>query len=585
MDPITIAIITLVAIIALIVIIVLVQTSQFGIEYEDVEPINLPEVDGESVAQRIGLAVQLKTISDVDPEKVDPRPFEAFRDLIRTLYPQLEEKLTREVINRHALLYTWQGSDPSLDAVCFTAHQDVVPADEGEDSGWTHSPFAGELADGYVWGRGTLDCKGILICLLEAVNNLVKLGYQPKRTIYLAFGDDEENSGVAGAKQIVKTLKERGVRLSFLLDEGGTVTTGQIEGVKGPVAIIGISEKGYLSLKLKARVKGGHSAMPPTQTAIGALSLAIAALESNPFPQTLEVAQFTLSHLGNEVPFLQRMALANPWLFGKIAKKRLAALPSTNALTRTTAVPTIIKAGSADNVLPAEAEAVINCRIMPGETIKDVYERICDLVADEIVSVEPVHGDTIMDDRAWNPTIISDVDSPQYNRLADLILGAFPGTKVAPVMISGATDARYYNDLCSNVYRFAPFYLTKEEIGTVHSDNERVSFENAGRAVGFYQALIAQLASLTAEQEAAERDATEEEDEDLSDAETSAIDRMNEPLKVKPLDPTRRKAREEHEDLKSGEGVTEEVTWKRSVQYIDDDEPLVVKPMKKKLEE
>jgi len=152
-------------------------------------------------------------------------------------------------------------------------------------------------------------------------------------------------------------------------------------------------------------------------------------------------------------------------------------------------------------------------------------------------------------------------------------------------MISGATDARYYNDLCSNVYRFAPFYLTKEEIGTVHSDNERVSFENAGRAVGFYQALIAQLASLTAEQEAAERDATEEEDEDLSDAETSAIDRMNEPLKVKPLDPTRRKAREEHEDLKSGEGVTEEVTWKRSVQYIDDDEPLVVKPMKKKLEE
>jgi carboxypeptidase PM20D1 len=588
MDPITIAIVALLVITAAIIIIVIVRTSHFGIEYEEVPQVKLPEVDGESVAQRIGLATQLRTISDVDASKIDPMPFEAFRDLIRTLYPQLEEKLTREVINRHALLFTWRGSNEALDPVCFMAHQDVVPAVEGEEGGWTHPPFAGELAGGYVWGRGTLDCKGSLICILEAVNNLVKEGYEPKRTIYLAFGHDEENSGVFGAKQIARTLKERGVRLSFLLDEGGTITTGQIKGITGPVAFVGISEKGHLTLKLKARVKGGHSSMPPTTTAIGALSLAIAALESNPFPQNLEVAQFVISHLGNEVPFTQRMALANSWLFGGTARKQLAASPSTNSMTRTTAVPTVFKAGDAENVLPSEAEALLNCRIFPGETIQEVFERVRDLVADDVVSVEPVYGDTIMDDHAWNPTAVADIESPQYNRLADLVLGAFPGTKVAPFMMSGATDARYYNDICQNAFRFTPFFLTKEEVATVHGVDERVSFVNAGRAVGFYQLLIQQVSSLTAEQETEERVGLSEQPMNLSKTELSAVERMKEPLTVKPLDPTKRKAlglaQEKAEQATAQVEVTEAVEWQESEQFTDGDEPLVVKPMKKKPE-
>lgn len=587
MDPLTIAIIALFVILTVIIIIVIVRTTRFGIEYEEVPQVKLPEVDGESVAQRIGLAIQLRTFSDVDANKIDPMPFEAFRDLTRTLYPQLEQKLYREVINRHALLYTWRGSNEALDPVCFMAHQDVVPAVEGDEGGWKHPPFAGELADGYVWGRGALDCKGSLICILEAVNNLVKQGYEPERTIYLAFGHDEENSGVFGAKQIARTLKERGVKLSFLLDEGGTITSGQIKGIAGPVAFIGISEKGHLTLKLKARVKGGHSSMPPATTAIGALSLAIAALESNPFPQNLEVAQFVISHLGNEVPFTQRIALANPWLFGGIARKQLTATPSTNSLTRTTAVPTVIRAGDAENVLPGEAEALLNCRIFPGETIQEVYERIRDLVADDVISVEPVYGDTIMDEHAWNPTAVSDVDSPQYNRLADLVLGAFPGTKVAPFMMSGATDARYYNDICQNAFRFTPFYLSKEEVATVHGVDERVSYDNAGRAVGFYQLLIQQVSSLTVEQETEERAGLKPEAPDLNEEEASAVDRMNEPLAVKPLDPTKRKARglvqETADRATDATEVPKAVEWQESEQFLEEDEPLVVKPMKKKL--
>ena len=450
------------------------------------------------------------------------------------------------------------------------------------------SAICRRIVDGYVWGRGALDCKGSLICILEAVNNLVKQGYEPERTIYLAFGHDEENSGVFGAKQIARTLKERGVKLSFLLDEGGSITTGQIEGIKGPVAFVGISEKGHLTLKLKARVKGGHSSMPPATTAIGALSLAIAALESNPFPQKLDVAQFVISHLGNEVPFTQRMALANTWLFGGMARKQMEATPSTNSMTRSTAVPTVIRAGDAENVLPGEAEALLNCRIFPGETIQEVYQRISDLVADDVISVEPVYGDTIMDEHAWNPTAVADIESPQYNRLADLVLGAFPGVKVAPFMMSGATDARYYNDICQNAFRFTPFYLSKEEVATVHGVDERVSFVNAGRAVGFYQLLIQEVSSLTAEQEAEEREELKTEPINLSKEESSAVDRMNEPLPVKPLDPTKRKVRsvvQESPDIGSVElEVPKTVEWQESEPFIDGDEPLVVKPMKKKPE-
>lgn len=578
MDPITIAILGLLLIAVIIVIIVIVRTTQFGIEFEDVPAVNLPEVEGESVAQRIGLAIQIKTLSDVEADKIDPAPFEAFRDLLRTLYPQLEEKLTRELINRHALLYTWQGSDPSLNPVCFMAHQDVVPADEGVEGGWTHPPFAGELADGYVWGRGALDCKGSLICTLEAVNNLVKAGYQPKRTIYLAFGHDEENSGIFGAKQIAQTLKERGVKLSYLMDEGGTITTGQLKGIDGPVAFIGISEKGHLTLKLKARVKGGHSSMPPATTAIGALSLAIATLESNPFPQKLDIAQFVISHLGNATPFIQRMALANSWLFGGIVRKQLAANPSTNSITRTTAVPTVIRAGEAENVLPSEAEALINCRIFPGETVQEVYEYIRDLVSDDVVSVEPVYGETLLDHHAWNPTAVADIESPQYNRLADLVLGAFPGVKVAPFMMSGATDSRYYNDICQNAFRFTPFFLTKEEVATVHGVNERLSFVNAGRAVGFYQRLIVDVSSITKEQEGQEHEGVPGEELPVSKEEKVAISRMKEPLATKPLQSVRPAVKESSSKRNQTRKLAEDQVSDTSP---EEDLPLEVKPLKK----
>ena len=548
-----------IVIIALVVVLV-ARTINFPIQTEEVEPIDLPEIDGESVAQRIGLAVQYRTIANRDPNLVDPEPFEGFHQLLRTLYPQVHEQLTCEVINHHALLYTWQGTNPNLDAICFAAHQDVVPADESETSGWLHPPFSGELADGYVWGRGTLDCKGTLIGIMEAVNNLLKSGYQPERTIYLAFGDDEEVSGLYGAKAIVETLQARGAQLAFMLDEGGAVTRGTLYGIDRPVGQVGISEKGYLSLRLKAKVSGGHSATPPERTAIGSLGLAIAALEANPFPQRLEVVQFMMGFVGEALPFFERMRYANAWLFGSGLKRKLAAHPVTNALTRTTTAPTIIKGGSAENVLPAEAEALINFRILPGDTVVDVFQSVSEMVGDEVIEVLPAHGETLQDEHAWDPTPVADVDSPEFERLAELIRATFPGALVAPYLMTGATDSRHYAPICQNVFRFSPFFLTAEEAALMHTANERLSFINAGRMVAFYQELIRLESSLAAESE------TEEETELLKFEEEPKPRRVSQRKRLKQT--------ELEEEISAEEEI--------EIQPLpEDDEPLEVKPLKR----
>lgn len=558
MDLITLILIALAAFLLVIVGVVLYRTSHFAIQLPDDEPIPLAEIDGEEVARHIGLAIQLKTISNTDPAKVDPLPFEGLRNLLQVLYPQVDDHLTREVINGGGLLYTWQGTEPDLDPIALAAHQDVVPANEAADSGWTHPPFAGEIADGYVWGRGALDCKGSLISIMEAVNNLIRDGFAPRRTVYLLFGHDEECSGTHGAVALADILEARGVRLALLLDEGGSVTTSTLPGIESPVAMIGVTEKGHLSLKLKATTKPGHASTPSTPTAIGALSLAIATLENNPFPQHLDMVEFMMSFVSAELPFMDRLMLANTWLFGGAVKRKLSQNPSTDANTRTTIAPTILRAGSAENVLPATAEGLINLRIFPGETVRETYERIYDLVADQTLEVLPAHGETLEGDHTWEPTEISDIDSPQFRLLTRLAQSAYPEALVAPFMMNGATDSRHYSKLSHFIFRFSPILLSQEDQDTVHGVNERLSFENAARMVSFMQALIR-----TASQSDFVRFEGEDEvDED--EAEEDAEPRqMEKPLRIKPL----RRAKLDEDEPSGLEPLS------------DDDEPLVAKPL------
>lgn len=561
MDPITLILIALAVIILAIIGVVLYRASHFTIQLPEGDPIPLEEIDGEEVARHIGLAIQLKTISNADPDKVDPLPFEGLRNLLQMLYPQVDDHLTREVINGGGLLYTWQGTDADLDPIALAAHQDVVPANEAPDSGWSYPPFAGEIADGYIWGRGALDCKGTLISIMEAVNNLIRDGFVPRRTVYLLFGHDEECSGARGAAEFASILDARGVRLALLLDEGGSVTTGTLPGVKPPVAMIGVTEKGHLSLNLRATTQAGHASTPSNQTAIGSLSLAIATLENNPFPQHLDMVEFMMSFVGDELPFIDRMMLANTWLFGGAVKRKLSANPSTDANTRTTIAPTMLRAGTAENVLPATAEGLINLRIFPGETVRETYERIYDLVADETLDVLPAHGETLEGDHTWEPTEISDIDSPQFRLLSHLAQSAFPQALVAPFMMNGATDARHYTNISRFIFRFSPMLLSQEDQETVHGVNERLSFENAAHMVSFMQALIR---SASKSDFARFEDEDEVTDEDEAEEEV-AIRRQEKPLPTKPL----RRAKSDADEPSDLEPMPE------------DDEPLTVRPLVK----
>ena len=377
-----------------------------------------------------------------------------------------------------------------------TSHLDVVPADESPEAGWTHPPFAGEIADGYVWGRGTLDIKSGVVGILEAVEYLLKQGFQPERTVYLGFGHDEEIGGEHGAMAIAELLASRGVQLGSLLDEGGSVIDGYLPGVERQVAVIGISEKGYISLKLSVEMEGGHSSMPPQETAIGVLSRAIASLELNPFPAHLEVIEFLMSYLGSAMPFKERMFFANTWLFGGILKKKLSEANMLNATIRTTIAPTIFNAGMKDNVLPAKAEAVVNFRILPGDDLRSVYEMVLERINDERVKVTPYLGDTLEGESGWDPSPVADTDSAYYLRLARLTKEAFPDALVAPYLVLGGTDARHYARLTRNALRFTPVLMSKEQVGSVHGVNEKLSIDECSRMVGVYIAYIQEISSL-----------------------------------------------------------------------------------------
>jgi len=262
--------------------------------------------------------------------------------------------------------------------------------------------------------------------------------------------------------------------------------------------MIGISEKGYLSLKLTAAVEGGHSSMPPQETAIGILSKAIVNLERNPMPAHLEVVEFLMSHLGSALPFKQRLLFANTWLFGGLLKKQLRKSNLLNASMRTTTAPTLISAGSKDNVLPASAEAVVNFRLLPGDDLRSVYEMVLERIDDDRVKVTPYEGETLEGAAGWDPSPVADTESPYYLRLARLIKEAYPDVLVSPYLVLGGTDARHYAPVTENALRFTPICMTREDLQSVHGVNERLSFENCAKMVAFYVAYIQELSHLPA---------------------------------------------------------------------------------------
>jgi carboxypeptidase PM20D1 len=450
-------------------------------------------LDTAAAAERLAGAIRFPTVSYASGQAIDTAAFLGLHHHIETSFPLVHANLTREVVNGLSLLYTWKGADSTLPAVVLMGHMDVVPVPAPNLPEWTHPPFSGAVADGFIWGRGTLDDKVTVFSALEAVEGLLREGYRPPRTVYLTFGHDEEVSGRYGAKAIVDLLVSRGVKPALVLDEGGFMAKGVIPGVPGRTAIVGIAEKGYVSLRLRSRAAGGHSSMPSNRTAIGALSRAVSALEADPFPSTLDGPTLgTLDAIARYVPFGQRLVLANLWLTGPLVKRMMVKSPLGAALLHTTTAPTMLSAGIKDNVLPPEATAVVNFRIRPGETAATVMARVRRVIADSMIAVEP------LDSVGADPSPVSDVNSPAYALIAQTIRGMTPGEQVPvlPYLVMGGTDEKFWAAHTDRAFRFLAVPLGEGDLERVHGVNERVPVADYATSVNFYARLLRGIGKL-----------------------------------------------------------------------------------------
>lgn len=425
-------------------------------------------------------AIGYKTISYGDPSKFDSLQFIGFRNYLAATYPQMHAAFKPELIEGYTLLYKWTGKDTSLNPIILMAHQDVVPIEESTRDQWTVDPFAGTVKDGFIWGRGTTDDKINLISICESVEKLLAEGFQPKRTVYIIFGHDEEIGG-KGAKAVAARMEAMGMQADLLMDEGGIITKEKLPGMTKPVALLGTSEKGYLSLGLTAQAPGGHSSMPEKETSVDLLSKALVKLRENPFPARFsEPVKGLMEAVGPEMPFLQRMAFANPWLFKGMIAGIYEKTGSGNAMVHTTLVPTIIEGGIKDNVVPAQAKATINLRLLPGDSIDAVIRRVEEIIGDKRVTVTK-HTEAISEASAVTP-----VKSFGYQKMEKIMKQSYPDVVTTPFLMIGATDSRHFGKVSSNIIKFSPMI---DPIG-FHGIDERVSLESYQTALWFYEQLL-----------------------------------------------------------------------------------------------
>ena len=477
----------------LLVLIILVRTFTYGGAPAGVQDIALPDppaINAERAAERLAESIRFQTITYKagDPEPGADTPWLELHNWMEATYPAVHTTLDLEMVAGLSQLYTWPGSDPSLAPIILMAHQDVVPVNAGTEADWTGAPFAGEIIDGVVYGRGTLDDKGSMVAILEAAEALIAAGFRPQRTVIFMFGHDEEVSG-NGASSMVDLLDSRGVRAELVLDEGFFVIkdsplTGR------PFGFIGVAEKGYVTLKLTVSAAGGHSSNPPRNSANVRLARAILALDSQQMkadfskPPVSDLFRAAAADMG----FAGRMALANLWLFRGMVEAQLEG--AGDAMIRTTTAPTMLEGSIKENVLPQRSSAIVNFRVHPNDTVEDVLAHAKHVTRD----IEGLDIDINSGSGIGSPASpVSPTDNRAYAALSAIAARTGGGEiAVGPALVIGATDARFASKISDNVYRFVPSFVTMDEVAGFHGTNERLSVDNMGRmAEGYAQLILA----------------------------------------------------------------------------------------------
>jgi carboxypeptidase PM20D1 len=462
--------------------VVLVKTFMFKSYQVSLKAVPAPKITDSSLAH-FTQAIGYQTISYGDPARFDSTQFIGFRNFLATTYPNMHAALRLQLVEGYTLWFTWRGKDSASNPVILMAHQDVVPIEESTLDQWTVDPFAGTVKDGFIWGRGTTDDKINLIAICEAVEKMLTEGFVPSRTVHILFGHDEEIGG-KGAKAIAQLMEKQGLQADLLLDEGGIITKEKLPGMTKPVALLGTAEKGYLSLVLTAQVAGGHSSMPEKETSVDVLSKALVKLREKPFPARFtEPMEGLMNAVGPEMPFLQRMAFANPWLFKGMIVSNYEKTGAGNAILHTTLVPTIIEGGIKDNVVPTQAKATINLRLLPGDSVEAVIKRVVEMIGDERVTVAK-HDGAISE-----PSGVTSTKSFGYQKLEKIIKQSYPDMVTSPFLMIGATDSRHFGKVSSNIVKFSPMI---DPIG-FHGIDERVSLESYQTALWFYEQLLRDL--------------------------------------------------------------------------------------------
>ncbi|MCV2885869.1 M20 family peptidase [Aestuariibacter sp. AA17] len=483
----------LVVTILLLMLIISYRTTYFfkDTQYQPAASLQPVQIDIAAAAQRLSKAIQFKTISyeaaNSEQTLFEGEPFIQLAAYLETAFPHVHRAMQKEVINQYSLLYEIEGTNAQLKPALFMGHTDVVPVDEATLNNWTHAPFSGEVTHDAIWGRGAMDDKVTVLALLEAMEQLLAEGLRPKRTIYFAFGHDEEIGGEQGAKLIAEQFKAKGIEFEFVLDEGGAVTQDMLLDASTPLAIIGIAEKGYVNLRLSVNSEGGHSSQPPKHTAAGILSQAIVNLEHNPFPANIRFIHNTISHVGYYAPLSMRLPMANTWLFEPLIIWSANDNPALSAGMRTTTAATMLQGSAKSNILPTQATAVVNFRILPGDSIDSVIAHAKRVIDDDRVNIEAFAGN--------EPSAVSTTDSMGYRLIEQTIRRLDNNILVAPYLVQGGTDAKHFTQLSDSIYRFMMVTLNPVTMKQFHGVNEHISLDDYARAIQFYYAMLKQTAN------------------------------------------------------------------------------------------
>ncbi len=442
-------------------------------------PAPVPEYDREQAVSALQALIRCRTVSHADPAKDDEEEFEKLFRLLPELFPHVYSGCSLTRPGPRSLVFHWKGRSKEKPAVLM-AHFDVVPVDP---EGWEKPAFDGVIENGVLWGRGTLDTKCTFSGILQAADRLLENGFVPANDLYLCFSGSEEVNG-DGAPAIVRWFQEQGIRLAFVMDEGGAIVEHIFPTVKEPAAVVGIAEKGTMAVRFSVRTGGGHASTPPAFSPIGRLARAVRRVENHPFPARLSpAARCTMEGLASHGALPLRLLFANLWFFRPLLYGicRLAG-GELNALVRTTTAFTQMEGSSAFNVMPASPSITANVRINTGETGEDVIRRLKKIVRDDLVEIDMPYG--------RDPSPVSRMDGDGWQHILSTVRAEYPSVFVTPYLMLASSDSWNYCAVSDHVYRFSPVFMSREERAMIHGNNERIPLESYHHIVSFFLRLM-----------------------------------------------------------------------------------------------